>query len=412
MIIHKPKKEIKGNKIRLSAYIEFETRKEFSETLWFEFDKEYSKYISKNSNGFVANMMLLAMYLKEDIKVKGKISPKLEYGLKQVQKYFSFWKVTDFQYGFPKKFHEIKIIPEGYTIEKTKGEGALCTFSGGVDSFYTLYKHLPENQPYPPHRITHCLNLNGFNKTLNDEVIKYYNLRLKRLKKMENRNNLKIISVTSNFQDFYKRYKAFSPCHYGVTLSSVALFLTPLVSRFYIASSYEYSTFKPEGSNPITDPMMSTETLEVIHYDCSKSRIDKAIAISQWEETYENLMVCFSEKEFNCCECDKCIRTMITLQLAGTLSKYKTFPNPLTRKKVRNWGEQNKTHYQEVLDYAIKVGHKKIIEDVKYSKKKKEKGSYPLLNKLWALIWKPSAYLKRKSRTYRQFVKIIKNGIK
>ena len=255
MIIHKPQIEKKGNKVRVSAYIEVETKKEFSKTLWYEFDKEYEKYISKSLNGFVVAMILFAMYLKEDIKVKGKMSSKLAYGLKQLQGYFNFW--------YPREFKKIKIKLDGYEVRKTNPKGVMCTFSGGVDSFYTLYSHLPENEDNLPHQVTHCMIMDGFAVPLNDEMTHSYNVIKESYEKMTKKLGTKLVFVTTNISDFY--HGKIDPYSIdGPILASPALILDDLISKYYIASSFKYSDQIPFGSNPITDPLLSTEKLDII----------------------------------------------------------------------------------------------------------------------------------------------------
>ena len=82
------------------------------------------------------------------------------------------------------------------------------------------------------------------------------------------------------------------------------------------------------------DHLIATETMETINDSSHLKRTDKTEAISRWNETYSTLRVCFNETGYdektnsiqNCCWCEKCIRTIKTLELYGGLEKYKAFP--------------------------------------------------------------------------------------
>jgi hypothetical protein len=395
MIIHNPKIEKKGDKVRVSAYIEVETKKEYSDTLWYEFDKEYEEYISASSNGFVAAMLFLAMYLGEDIEVKGSLSPKLAYGLKEFQRFFNFWHPEDFKI--------VKITCNEYEIEKNTPEGVMCTFSGGVDSFYTLYQHLPEIEDNPYHQLTHCLLLDGFAIPRTVELNHSYKVIRESYEKLTRKHGIKLVFVATNLADFFHG-RIPSVKIDGPILASVPLILGRLISTFHIASCLAYSQILPRGSNAITNSLLSTEKLTVTMHGSDQSRVEKTIAIANWPETYDKLRVCWEDIGVkNCCRCEKCVRTMITLKAAGVLSKYTTFPLPLTRKGVRHWQLYEKHNFwfaKEIIDYAKTRGRDTMVFDVKYAMVRSK-----ILKRVF---WAPSAALKKRSKTYSNFVKLVK----
>jgi len=396
MIIHKPKIEKKDDKIRVSAYIEVETIKEYSDTLWYEFDREYEEYISTSSNGFVAAMLFLAMYLGEDLEVKGRMSPKLAYGLKELQGYFNFWH--------PKVFKIIKIRCDGFEIENDTPEGVMCTFSGGVDSFYTLYQHLPENEDNPLHQVTHCLLLDGFALPRTDELNYSYQVIGESYEKLTRKLGIKLVLVATNITDFFEG-KLHSVQTDGPVLASAPLILGRLISTFHIASSSTYALMPPLATNAVTTSLLSTEKLTVTLHGCDTTRVDKTVAITNWPETYDKLRVCWEEIGVkNCCRCDKCVRTMITLEVAGVLSRYKTFHIPLKRSRIRGWillRNYNSGYAKEILDFAKTRGMNKIVFDIKYAIVRSK-----ILRRIF---WFPSASLKKRSKIYRNFVKLVKS---
>ncbi|MBW3021054.1 hypothetical protein KY334_07195 [Candidatus Woesearchaeota archaeon] len=419
MIIYKPK--IKKNKDNIIIYsdIEFDNPKfQNLKKLWYQFPKSHEKFISNRSDGFLVALLPTAMSINEDLEIKGTISPKLRRGLEECQEIWATW--------WPEKFKRIKIKCENLKKHESKGKYIASCFSGGVDSFHTLYSFL--NDSDPDYKITHALFIHGLEISLKYE--ENYNVALKSNESLIKKLNLGILQSKTNLLDFSKHIpgNCFGIYTCGVFLASTALILSNKISKFYIPSGYHYSNLAKEGYHPMTDHLLSTESLEIIHHGSSKRRTEKTEFISKIPETYSRLRVCGIKNIGlkNCCRCEKCLRTMITLKVQKKLHKYTTFPVKLTRKSIRNFpvNPHSYTFLKEILEYVISKGRKDIAFDIKYALirckvirfKNKIKRKIKIfedlelgLKLIWATMWKPSAYLKKKSKTYRRFVKFVKN---
>ena len=182
--------------------------------------------------------------------------------------------------------------------------------------------------------------------------------------------NLKLLKAKTNLRQFevYITGNDFGHLSFATFISSVALILN--ISRHYIPSSYNYPYLDPDGSHPMSDHLLSTESVEIIHCNADVKRIEKIEFISQFPETYSCLRVCgfYSVGLKNCCRCEKCLRTMTSLALFGKLHKYKTFPLKLTHKSIRQslMNYHNYHFGEELLACAVSLGRKDIVFDVKY----------------------------------------------
>jgi hypothetical protein len=280
----------------------------------------------------------------------------------------------------------------------------MCTFSGGVDSFYTLYEHLPEKEGNPCHQLTHCLLLDGFAASRTPRLNESYRVIRESYETLLGAHGVKLVVAATNLSDFY--HGILHPVQIdGPVLASTPMILGRLVSTFHIASCLSYGQILPRGSNAITNALLSTENLTVTIHGSEQSRVQKTLAIAEWPATYENLRVCWEEFGVkNCCRCEKCVRTMVTLEAAGALSNYKTFPIALTRKRVRTWPlfeKHNHWFANEILDLAKSRGKNDIVSDVRYAMLRSK-----VLN---AVFWAPSAALKKKSKTYNKLVKRLRS---
>lgn len=156
MIVHQPEIQQKNREIILSARIELKNSIErVPQNLWFTFPEEYSGWITDSSDSFAASLLLISMYLEEEMEIRGKISPHLAYGLMEYRYVFNLW--------FPSHFHQIKLkFGELEALPTDEIEGKVgVAFSGGVDSMYTVWSHLVENQPVSSMRLTHGLFVHG-----------------------------------------------------------------------------------------------------------------------------------------------------------------------------------------------------------------------------------------------------------
>jgi hypothetical protein len=115
----------------------------------------------------------------------------------------------------------------------------------------------------------------------------------------------------------------------GAQLTSSALALG--VSRMLIASGAMHGEIVPAGTHPALDHRFSTERTEIVHYG-DASRLEKVARIARSAAAMETLTVCRynkAEGDENCGECEKCLRTMLELHIAGALEACPRFDRPL-----------------------------------------------------------------------------------
>ena len=401
MIIHTPKITKENDEICISADIELDNPiSGIPNKLWYRIPKDHEKYISTKSDSFLVAMLQLAKNAKEDIEVKGTLSPKLYKSIQEYQAIFNTW--------CPKIFRKrINITCNKFEKHSIKGKKHVaCSFSGGLDSTYTFYNHLPEYEQDLDYQLSSVLFIHS--SIFSNKEKKDYEVVKNAYKNIVNKHDLTFFSVRTNAADFeVKKVKDWVVLTFGSTLTSAILILGNAISRYYISSSYDYSSLEPCGSHPMVDHLLSTESLEIIHHGADVNKMQKTEFISQFPETYTNLRVCWKKPNnfVNCCCCGKCLRTMTALALLGKLHEYKIFPLKLTSKKIRQspLNHHNYCYAGENLAYAKKIGRKDIAFDINYAIFR-SKFILPFIE----FVWKLSAKLKKRSKIYRNFVKLIK----
>ena len=349
MIVHEPVKTIENGAICISA--RFELQKPIPHmpgSLWYRFSERHTGRVNSRADAFAPTALLVAMFAGEDLKIQGAISPRLAYHLCEYREIYHAWD--------PNLFKRINIQYEQIEPDSPEeGAGAVATaFSGGVDSFYTLWKHLPQNQPVPQSRVTHGLFVHGLDLRLADG--ENYRSSAEPYARIFKDLGLELIQASTNayqFSEFRINWTMF----FGTPLIGAALLLGPWLRRFYVPSGMpSYLKLFPQGSSPLIDHLLSTEGTEIVHHAASVSRYDKLATLTKWPATHHKLRVCSDKSHMhglvNCSDCHKCYRTMTLLELLDALPNYDNFTKKMSPRAYLRWGAL--THLNPGIESSIR----------------------------------------------------------
>jgi hypothetical protein len=271
--------------------------------------------VSETSSPFVAASLLPAMRLGEPLSVGGTVSPRLLASIPTIEGVLTGW------------FDRVeKIEVRAQPAPESKAAGVACFFSGGVDSFYSVLSHLDE--------ITGLVFVHGFDIQPRDMELR---ARISEsLRKAASRLGKPLIEVETNVRVFSDKFALWSEEYHGGALASVALLLSPQFGRFYIPASFSPRYSVPWGSHKDLDPLWSTDATEIIHDGWHATRVDKARLVATSNVAMQSLRVCWENRggQYNCGHCEKCIRTMANLRIAGALERCTTFSSRLDMSAV------------------------------------------------------------------------------
>ena len=337
MIIHHPEKIVQENHTILWSKIDLDAQIErFPEYVWYRAPNRYAEYLCDHSDAFLIPALMAAMYFGEDIRVRGAVSPRLAYHLDEYQFILN--------YQFPQNVRPVSIEYECLEALAVQPTAVGTTFSGGVDSFFALFKHAPDNQPSPDYRITYALFVNGFDIVRKEEH--RYRTLYERFQQALGSINVELVPLETNVMRLIVPWLSFAR-FYPPALIGSALSLAGLFKRFIISNSWDYYQLEKyyHGSNPLSDRLLSTETLDVEHFGANYRRVEKVEAIREWKLAQDHLRVCqqpdLGDQELNCSRCGKCIRTMIPIYALGEMEQFHTFPRPLrSNRDVLRWARK------------------------------------------------------------------------
>ena len=139
---------------------------------------------------------------------------------------------------------------------------------------------------------------------------------------------LPLIVVDSNVDAFYGVPLGFQQTHTPRN-ASVALLLQGGLGRFLYASTYARAdafvgaTYDMAYSDTVAVPLLSTESLDAVSTGSEHTRVEKTLQVADLPTSYRALDVCArGDAAGNCSTCAKCMRTLLTLEIAGVVERY------------------------------------------------------------------------------------------
>lgn len=326
------------------AYLTVDVKAEYTQKnkLWFSVPQEFESFLTDDVyDAFLVAAIYPAMYYNEPIEIDGNVSPRL------------FFNVTHYIQNVVKSYrpemHYVSVTAKGFGTPR-KVEGGVGTgFSAGVDSFTTFVNHFVKEEN-PDFKISALFFFNvgshgGGGEKARKKYIERYNL----LKDFPKQVGLPYIPLDSNLFDFYLDYWEYDAGLF--CRASAILVFQRKISKYYLSSDYSYKEIMYNAFNPyvsslsgITEtfmnPMLSTESLDIITDGAQYTRTEKTELIVDYPPVREFLNVCVDhwnnqETAKNCGVCGKCLRTLVALESLGKLELFrKVFDIELYKKKA------------------------------------------------------------------------------
>jgi hypothetical protein len=335
-------------------------------TIWHRFPSE-CQGVSAVAEPFLTALLVPCMRQKEDVTVHGRVSAKLLASVGTLMDIFASWDSS---------LSRISIDADETYAADRGGNCIGAYFSCGVDSFYTLLKNMEEH-PRDENSITHLLIMRGFDLNLTEEHDALWDRLVRTAEHAARETGKRLIPVVTNAREHIDQYTwgryppgdLWGRCAHGGLLASIGLSLGRDFSMIIVPASYSYAQLFPWGSHPLLEPLWSTEALEVAHDGCECARTQKiARQIARSPLALEILRVCWSGTDYNCCTCEKCLRTVIALDLVGALDRCRAFELPLSREtciRLRIQKDKDLVYWSELAAEAGRAGRadlQKMIE--------------------------------------------------
>jgi len=303
-----PRLTVSGAMARVSADYRLDGR---TRTIWCETDAQHAEYmVYDRSDAFIAALLPLAMRAGKDIICEAPVSDQLLHNLSEV--------LIPHLSNHDARLHKTR-IKAAATAEPISNSGAVATgMSCGVDSLFSTFVY--SRTDLPSVKLTHlyCGNyLYG-----NDSAV------YGRARSVSDAVGLPLVSTRTNINeevDMPHVYTHFFKIMFGV------LTLRKLFAAYVYSSAEDFSHFGLKN-NSLRDTAeyellllycFTFDGLRMIAGGAQTDRVDKTAQIGGYSIAHRFLNVClYPEQPINCGVCNKCIRTMLALDMQGTLDQF------------------------------------------------------------------------------------------
>ncbi|WP_377473308.1 MAG: hypothetical protein P2A85_14660 [Microcoleus anatoxicus] len=300
--------EIDGSVI---AAAKIEGSEQSNVRLWYKLPAEHRFAITKGCDSFVLATLFMAMRQSADLIVHGEVSPILMRNLEEFQAAWVHWR--------PDRYTKIEIFPD---IEKEQpratSDTALMTFSGGVDSSFTAFRHSTGRCGRWKRNLQAAIMIQGFDIPLSETDV--YERAARKSKATLASVGVTLIPIATNFRQLWHAHLPDWEDAFGSGMASCLMLLQNEYTDGLIASSEPYnSLLLPWGSNPVTDHLMSSGSFQIVHDAAAVTRNEKVREIASWKEATRSIRVCWQGEHLdrNCGCCEKCIRTILNFRVMG-----------------------------------------------------------------------------------------------
>ncbi len=304
-------------RVRLSGHVRYDQGRVPPETFWFDVPVAYRHWLSSSGNPWLVCLAPLAASIGEPLQVDEPVDPLL---LRNVQGLVKLWK------NWYPKLHHVRIeAPNVAPIETAGPRRTGAFFSGGVDAFFTVLRQEQPVQSWDHIAIDDLIFVWGFDVPI-DKPDAFEPTRHALQSAAKDLGKNLVVLATNLKTTRLERDAEWGALWHGSGIVSTGLALEKRYAQLVIASTYSYANLAPWGSHPLSDPLLSTRSTRIIHDDPWFSRADKTELVARSDLALRTLRVCWNTRsEKNCSHCNKCFRTMATLEALGALARCPQF---------------------------------------------------------------------------------------
>jgi hypothetical protein len=301
---------------RLRAEVRYETGSVAAEEYWFDVPRAHAAELSTSGNAWISCLLPLAAHTGEPLRIPSRVDRPLLENAVRLMRIWQAW------------YPELTVVP----IDADAAEPApdarpgrsAAFFSGGVDSFFSVVRPRDVAPPVERTPIDDLITVWGFDIPLNrnDAFARLH----RRNQAVAQELGKGLIDVATNLRSTCWSAAQWSYLAHGAGLASIALALEKRFHTAYIAGGGGYRGLHPWGSHSVTDPLFSSWRTTIVYDAVAYLRTEKIEHLAHCPTALRALHVCYElSSDENCGICNKCQRTMLTLEVCGVLEKCATF---------------------------------------------------------------------------------------
>jgi len=346
-----------GGRVRLRAEVRYARGN--AEEYWYDVPHAQAEELSGTGNPWLACLLPLAATLGESLTLPLPVDSALHANASRLLRIWKTWYPNLFE---PDIHCDVEATPSAKGRDRV---GAF--FSGGADSFFTVLRDRETAPPAERRKIQDLITVWGFDISL-DQGAAFARL-VRRHGAVAERLGMDLIDVATNVRTTRWQEAQWSYLAHGAGLASIALALEKRFGAVYIAGGGGYRGLHPWGSHSVTDPLFSTNNTAIVYDGVAYLRTEKIEFLADSQIALDALRICYETwTDENCGTCNKCLRTMIGLDLCGALGRCTTLPHP--DDLVEKLGRMDSSHFADFREFedlrrlAVTKGREDVIRSL------------------------------------------------
>ncbi len=251
-----------------------------------------------SADAFVLAAVPVFMHRAEPMNVSAPVSRRLLAGLDNCQSAWSRWN--------PSPYARVGISAEERVEGYPTSGRAMCSFTGGVDGTYSVLRHRSGAAGNATVDLEAALFVHGFDIPLADGV--GFDDSRRRSTAFLDGLGVRSITMRTNLRSVLYDWRF----EHGAAVAAMLTALAPEYGIGLIASTAPYhSSATRWGSNPITDPLLSSGLIDIRYDGAEATRVDKVGALLTTPGAVSQLRFCWESEphDVNCGVCSKCVHT-------------------------------------------------------------------------------------------------------
>lgn len=301
-----------GGRVRSAATVTWPDGR--AQQVWVEVAEAHEHLLVDDADAWVLATVHAAMSVQAPLRIHGPVSPSLLANLEEYQAAFAGWTARE-RWPGSAVYQQVPIHVDELEERARPSREVLCSFSGGVDSTFTLARHVRGQAGHATRTVAAAVMAGGFDIPVDD--VDTIASAVARARRITDDLGVALIEVRSNLRTLDLPWPDVFP---GAVLATLRM-LGRDVGGGMVSTGRRWSwlDLPDDGSSPAWDWALGSDSFAAIHDGAAFDRSDKVAYLADWEVGRANVRVCWAGARLdrNCGRCRKCVGTYLLFRCHG-----------------------------------------------------------------------------------------------
>ncbi len=264
--------------LRRSALVEGLAGREAE--LWFDIEPRHADLLTRRADPWLLALVFGGMETGSGLVVNGEVSHELLTNLERFQEVWRLWAPDRYRPVSLSAVHEVHSRGQSFG----QGDMAVMAFSGGLNGCYTAWKHVRGMAGRQTLNLVAGLMVLGIEPSIHAGVDQ--DAMVDNARKLLRDLDVDLWTMRTNARAFVREW-----AHaYGAVLAACLHWFGGTAPVAMLAGGGTFSNLNVRcGSHCLTDPLLSSDLMRVVHDGAEGNIVDKAEVVAAWAEAIRRL---------------------------------------------------------------------------------------------------------------------------